>query len=49
MLIGVTGNRYGYNRAMDVTPIFDALNDAQREAVGAPSGPLLGISRRRQR
>ena len=26
---------------MDVSPILDSLNDAQREAVTAPLGPLL--------
>jgi ATP-dependent DNA helicase UvrD/PcrA len=29
---------------MDVTPILDSLNDAQRQAVGAPSEPLLVIA-----
>ena len=29
---------------MDVSRIFDALNDAQREAVGAPPGPMLVLA-----
>jgi len=29
---------------MDVSRIFDALNDAQREAVGAPPGPVLVLA-----
>ncbi len=29
---------------MDVTPILESLNEAQREAVTAPSGPLLVIA-----
>ena len=29
---------------MDVSQIFDALNDAQREAVGAPPGPMLVLA-----
>ncbi len=29
---------------MDVTPILDSLNDAQRQAVGAPSEPVLVIA-----
>ena len=29
---------------MDVTPILDSLNEAQRQAVTAPSGPLLVIA-----
>jgi len=29
---------------MDVTPILESLNDAQRQAVTAPSGPLLVIA-----
>lgn len=31
-------------RAMDVSHIFDPLNDAQREAVAAPPGPLLVLA-----
>ncbi len=33
-----------YNRYMDVSHIFDPLNDAQREAVAAPPGPLLVLA-----
>ena len=29
---------------MDVSHIFDPLNDAQREAVAAPPGPLLVLA-----
>ncbi len=29
---------------MDVTPILESLNDAQRQAVTAPSEPLLVIA-----
>ena len=29
---------------MDVSRIFDALNDPQREAVGAPPGPMLVLA-----
>ena len=29
---------------MDVSDIFDSLNEAQREAVAAPPGPLLVLA-----
>ncbi|TVQ71863.1 MAG: DNA helicase II [Chromatiaceae bacterium] len=29
---------------MDVSPVFDSLNEAQRQAVGSPSGPILVLA-----
>ena len=29
---------------MDVSPLFDSLNEAQRQAVGSPSGPILVLA-----
>ncbi|MDD9874744.1 MAG: UvrD-helicase domain-containing protein, partial [Gammaproteobacteria bacterium] len=34
----------GYNRRMDVSHIFEPLNEAQRRAVAAPPGPLLVLA-----
>ena len=33
-----------YNPAMDVSHVFDPLNESQREAVAAPPGPLLVLA-----
>jgi DNA helicase-2/ATP-dependent DNA helicase PcrA len=33
-----------YNTRMDVSHIFDDLNDAQREAVAAPPGPMIVLA-----
>jgi len=33
-----------YYSGVDVSPILDSLNDAQREAVAAPPGPVLVLA-----
>jgi len=35
---------FPYNTRMDVSHIFDDLNDAQREAVAAPPGPMIVLA-----
>ena len=44
MLIAVSANSARIPRSMDVTPILDSLNDAQRQAVTAAAEPTLVIA-----
>ena len=37
-------SRVRYHARVDVSPILDSLNDAQREAVAAPPGPVLVLA-----